>query len=458
MSGWATFLPEMHDIHKLKVIQLKHLLKGLGMPTSGAKNELILRLETAISESERDFSTIIEELGLGDEEDAPADLEERAGPSVRKEVGSFGRNQRGDEQAGDGVENQRRAEPSEGSESGRSGRSSKSNSSTGLRKQELYAKAAKLRASQALRKKVIEMEAEEKRKRAEMEAEGKRKRDLILLQVEEDEINAELIAWQEIEKEEDARSRSEIQVRLDGVNRRQRTMRWVSESGDGTAAPLMRNAERGVPLEADRTATRLTHDTSPRAEESQNHVSNRPRRADPEDGLGQREDRQLSEAIRGLMRSSTGLTLPKRDLEVFSGDTREFVLFKTAFFSAVGCADIDDEAKLHYLHQFTVGIPRKLVQTCLYLPNSEGYRKAWELLHRRFGDSEQVCSQWVDELLQIETISSDDVRGLDNFAIAMVMTSNAVASLPYGKVELDNPKTMREIVSKLPYGLQDRWR
>ena len=117
-----------------------------------------------------------------------------------------------------------------------------------------------------------------------------------------------------------------------------------------------------------------------------------------------------------------------------------------------------NDVKLHFLYQYTTGVARKLVETCLYMPPAEGYKRAWNMLERKFGNTEVLCSGYIDKLLNTDGISRDDPDALDSFAVNMMMTHNALSTLSYGQAELDNPKTIRALVEKLPYNLQDGWR
>ena len=55
-------------------------------------------------------------------------------------------------------------------------------------------------------------------------------------------------------------------------------------------------------------------------------------------------------------------------------------------------------------------------------------------------------------------MKKEDVERFDEFAIVLWRFKNAVSQVPYGVAELHNPKTMRAILRKLRYYMQESWR
>ena len=54
-------------------------------------------------------------------------------------------------------------------------------------------------------------------------------------------------------------------------------------------------------------------------------------------------------------------------------------------------------------------------------------------------------------------IKHENVEDLDEFAIMLTSYKNAMTMVQFGNSELSNPKTMRKILEKLPYGIQKSW-
>ena len=158
-----------------------------------------------------------------------------------------------------------------------------------------------------------------------------------------------------------------------------------------------------------------------------------------------------------MKRLLTSSLLPKPEVPIFSGDVTKFHHFLRAFDSRVDVIVEDDESKAYYLEQFTSGIPKDIVRGCMYLP-SGGYREARCLLQKRYGDPDKVANAFVDRVLNCPVLKADDVAGLDRFALELRTCFNAVGGLRPENNELDHPKTMRRLLEKVPYSLQDRWR
>jgi len=174
-------------------------------------------------------------------------------------------------------------------------------------------------------------------------------------------------------------------------------------------------------------------------------------------GTSSLENIRISKILSEIVKCNERSKLPSRNIEPFGGKLEMYTLFKTAFESMVAASSLTDEERLHYLHQYTAGRPHQIVETCLYMDSDVGYRRAWDLLNRRYGNSESLGNAHIQKLLERASIARDDCKGLDDFAMALIMTRNAVSKIPYAMSELENPKTLRQLVRKLPYELQERW-
>ena len=148
-------------------------------------------------------------------------------------------------------------------------------------------------------------------------------------------------------------------------------------------------------------------------------------------------------------------TLPKVEIQKFSGNVSDFIPFMRKFDDLIDSMIDDSETKLHYLEQFTVGEPRDIVMSCMLLPASSGYVRARALLHRRYGDERRMVTALVEELLAWPAIRGDDVRSLDRFAIFLGRCGSVSGE---AASEMNHPSVIRGVVQKLPMYLQDRLR
>ena len=163
---------------------------------------------------------------------------------------------------------------------------------------------------------------------------------------------------------------------------------------------------------------------------------------------------EKDEVIKKLLTASL---LPKPDIPVFSGDLTRFGQFLRAFDNRVGNIVKDQDSKIQYLEQFTSGVPRDIVRSCMQMV-ANGYTKARSLLEKKYGDPEKIGDSFINKLMNWPTVKADDVATLENFALELQTCANAVGSLKQGMHELDNPKTLRKLLEKLPFTLQERWR
>ncbi|XP_073987651.1 uncharacterized protein [Rhodnius prolixus] len=162
--------------------------------------------------------------------------------------------------------------------------------------------------------------------------------------------------------------------------------------------------------------------------------------------------------VRMLIASNLKGQMPKVEIQKFNGDVTQYLGFIRSFDSVIGSKPTDDEEKLNYLVQYTVGTPRDIVKACMYMDPKEGYAEARALLDRRYGNLEKIIPAYIGKILEWPDIKPDDVERLDDVAILLRGCKNAIAGRAFGKSELQDPKTLRKILKKLPFNAQERFR
>ncbi|XP_043222567.1 uncharacterized protein LOC122381883 [Amphibalanus amphitrite] len=178
----------------------------------------------------------------------------------------------------------------------------------------------------------------------------------------------------------------------------------------------------------------------------------RPQVSAPEVGGVDGEDPH-SALMRKLLTSSI---LPKPEIPVFSGDPTRFHQFLRAFDGRIDSVVTDEGDKLCYLEQFTSGVPRDIVRGCMFM-SSGGYQEARRLLLKRYGNPQKMTESFIERLMAWPQVRNDDVTALDRLAVELRTCSNAVGSLG-GADELNHPKTLRRLLEKLPFSIQEGWR
>ena len=104
--------------------------------------------------------------------------------------------------------------------------------------------------------------------------------------------------------------------------------------------------------------------------------------------------------------STTKPRLPKLVLPKFNGEITKFKSFWDSFDSAVNKnADLSSVDKFNYLHALLEGQAARAIQG-LTLSESN-YQAAAEILHERFGKTQQIISAHMDELLKLPTCTWD---------------------------------------------------
>ena len=150
-------------------------------------------------------------------------------------------------------------------------------------------------------------------------------------------------------------------------------------------------------------------------------------------------------------------SLPGRDVPVFDGDPLAYRPFMQAFKHNIENKTDSNEDRLYFLEQYTVGQPKELVRSCLHLSAATGYTEAKHLLKHHFGDDFKITTAYIEKALNWNPIRSDDGKALNSYALYLRSCGNAVRDLPY-MTELDLPSNMKQLVSKLPFKLREKWR
>lgn len=158
-----------------------------------------------------------------------------------------------------------------------------------------------------------------------------------------------------------------------------------------------------------------------------------------------------------LVRQQRLSELPTKELPVFNGDPLHYVSFIRAFEHGVEDKTDSDRDRLYYLEQHTSGQPKELVQSCLHMEPTTGFREAKRLLKWHFGNEVKITTAYIEKAMNWPAIKPEDGKGLNNFALYLRSCCNAMQNVAYME-ELDSPSNMRAVLAKLPFKLRDKWR
>ncbi|XP_063959911.1 uncharacterized protein LOC135155123 [Lytechinus pictus] len=149
--------------------------------------------------------------------------------------------------------------------------------------------------------------------------------------------------------------------------------------------------------------------------------------------------------------------LPKVDVPVFNGDPLRYPLWRNAFSSFVDSKPLDAATKLHMLHTYVTGEPKKVVEHYLLLGTDEAYLKARESLANRYGNTSVVSSAFMKKLDSWPRISDRDPSGLRSFADFLQQVSVAKETVDSLGI-LDYPQENVKLLRKVPFYLERKWR
>ena len=153
---------------------------------------------------------------------------------------------------------------------------------------------------------------------------------------------------------------------------------------------------------------------------------------------------------------ATTIELPKREIQRFDGNPKNYWSFIKAFQNTVENRIDDDEARLSYLIQFCDGDARSQIMHCTVLEPTEGFRSAKEILHKRFGQNHMVARAFVDELLNGQQIRDGDSQSLVALAQKLTVCDVTLKQLNYSS-DLNSRTTIQSIVRRLPSRLRFKW-
>ena len=102
--------------------------------------------------------------------------------------------------------------------------------------------------------------------------------------------------------------------------------------------------------------------------------------------------------------------LPEVGISKFAGDPLEYSSFIRSFEYRVASRTRDNSERLFYLEQFTSGVPRDLVRSCMHMPADTGYFEDRKCLESRFGDQYLLANSYLKKLETWPEIRNNDVK------------------------------------------------
>jgi hypothetical protein len=151
------------------------------------------------------------------------------------------------------------------------------------------------------------------------------------------------------------------------------------------------------------------------------------------------------------------LSLPQPEVTKFTGDLANYRTFISTSDSRVAIRSSSNADKLYYLDQHLVGEPKDLIGGCFHLDSDTGYSEARKLLDKEYGDLYKISMMYLSKITEWPVIKADDNVGLKKLSLFLVNCYHAMKCMSYLNV-LIHPPNMLNIVQKLPFYLQNKWR
>ena len=118
-------------------------------------------------------------------------------------------------------------------------------------------------------------------------------------------------------------------------------------------------------------------------------------------------------------------------------------------------------ARLYYLVQYTAGDVQELMPSCLAMDSEKGYREAWKLLTKHYGQPYRIASACVERVTNGPAIKSEDGAALQSFSVLLTSCKNRQeqtrTDIGYLS-KIENPDSLKKIVSRLLFNLCQKWR
>ncbi len=160
------------------------------------------------------------------------------------------------------------------------------------------------------------------------------------------------------------------------------------------------------------------------------------------------ESRNFQESI------VASINAPKLELFVFDGNPRNYWPFIRAFESVIESKIKDSCVKLNSLLQYCSPTVRNVLSCTLVKTPSEGYLLARKLLKERYGHSYTISQSWLKHLSQYPNIRNSST--LQSYADDVNNCYETLQEMGFLK-ELECSKIMKDLISKLPSSVQNRW-
>ncbi len=334
---------------------------------------------------------------------------------------------------------------------------------------DLAGKSAELEALQVIQQqktKLTEMETNWKKREAELQAEMKKQGAEMLQQIE-----AERLKLQRMDVEKEVRIASARATAYSDDSHRSDVA--CVQHLDPLANPFLPNnpfspnmgrgqhanteREQHAHMEREQHA-HMEREPHAHMEREQHAHMEREQHAYMEREQHAKEARKTEAAVLtgALLDSITLSRLPAPEPSVYTGDTLQYVRWKTSFKTLIDNKGLSSAERLFYLQRYLGGPALKAVEGFFYNTTEESYAGAWKILDERYGHHFKVQEAFREKLAKWPKITIKDAAGFQEYADFLRACSDAMAQIK-GLCILNDCKENQRLASKLPDWAAARW-
>ncbi|MBM6549248.1 DUF1759 domain-containing protein, partial [Streptococcus dysgalactiae subsp. equisimilis] len=157
-----------------------------------------------------------------------------------------------------------------------------------------------------------------------------------------------------------------------------------------------------------------------------------------------------------LKRLAMGMTLPKIEIDPFSGSAEEFVTFSSTFSSQIESQLTDSYQKLCYLIYYCRGAAKDAIKHCVLLPRDTCFRTAMEILKSQYGRPHQIIQAVTENVFTGPMIRSNDLKSLQVLSRQMRNCSITLTQLDRS-ADLNCSTNLVKVIRRLPKSIQMKW-
>ena len=161
------------------------------------------------------------------------------------------------------------------------------------------------------------------------------------------------------------------------------------------------------------------------------------------------------EYLKTMHKRATATLLPKFELIIFDGNPLRYFSIIKSFENNVENNICDSSRQLQVLIQYCTG-KAKVIENCILLSPSEGYKEAKKLLEERFGNVYKVTYSWICKVTDGPMIKPGDREDLMELADDLYnceLTLRATGRLN----QVNNEDCLVKILARCPNFVKSRW-